>query len=168
MISSIGQSYAAYDPWVIPDPSKLDSCGVTIPLLLALSYVAIQSVGALTKPSLGLPRDVKPDKDPCLSSLMKLHPLSSSCSESLATSIHVTKMKRNRSRWRKQRQRGNPLAFGHHANGMSLASGNHCGEMSPTFGHHVGDKQLDSSQHVDEMSPASRNHARDKSLASAS
>ena len=54
MIAFVGSSSCAYDPWVIPDPSEVDSFGATIPLSSAeLSYFVIQL--ASTNPDLGLP-----------------------------------------------------------------------------------------------------------------
>jgi len=92
MIYSIGHSSSAYDPWVIPDPSKVESFGASMSLLSAkLSYAMLQLAGALTKPESGLPQNVEPDHHPCLYSFMQLKPLSSSFGESLATSNHVSK-----------------------------------------------------------------------------
>ena len=80
---------------------------------------------------------MEPDQDPFLSSPTQLDPLSSSYGESLATSTLVSKRKKKRGRWRKQRQRVKPLAYAHHAIGMPLS-----------FYHHVGDKLLASTSHV--------------------
>ena len=103
---------------------------------IELSYVAIQLASASTNLESSMPWDVELNQDPCLSLSTQLDPLSSSFDESHSTSNHVSKWKKKRSQWRKQKQMKKPLAFG-----------DHFGGMSPASGHHVGDKELSSISH---------------------
>lgn len=123
-----------------------------------LSYFVIQSTSI--DPNLDLPWDVELDQYPCLSSLAQIDPLYFSFGDNLATSKHVSKRKNKRSRWRKQIQRGKPLAFGHRVDGKSSASGHHArnkpitfaihvGGIRPPFGHHVGKNHSTSGHHVE-------------------